>query len=85
MSGSSKAPEGLKDAECEKGKLLSDGTAFTMSIFAKGNPEDYLSHVQAVLHLIGQKGLKEQCKKHMQRAEGCVYHPLSWECQMLAC
>jgi hypothetical protein len=88
MRGSSKAPEGLKGANCEKGKLgvrppipyvpltdqlrtkenmdtlkvkLSDGTVFTMSIFAKGNPEDYLLHVQVVQGHIGQKGL-EECK-----------------------
>jgi hypothetical protein len=42
---------------------LPNGTVFTMSIFAKGNPEDNLLHVQAVLRLINQKGLDEQCKK----------------------
>ena len=41
---------------------LPDGTIFTMSIFANGNPEDYLLHVQVVLCLINQKGLEEQCK-----------------------
>ncbi len=42
---------------------MSDGTVFTMSILTKGDPEDYLQHVQAVLRLINQKGLNEQCKK----------------------
>ncbi len=42
---------------------LPNGTVFTMTIFAKGNPEDYLSHVQAVLRLINQKGLDKQCKR----------------------
>ena len=91
MSASSKAPEGLKDSECEKGHLgnrppvpyvpptdllqtkessevlkvkLSDGTVFSMGIFAKGTPEDYLQHIIAVLRLIDQKGLRELCKKH---------------------
>ena len=93
MSASSRAPEGLKDSECKKGKLgirppipyvpptdllktketsdslkvkLPDGTVFTMQIFAKGNPEEYLSHMQAVLRLIGNKGLDAQCKKLMK-------------------
>ncbi len=43
---------------------LADGTVFSMSIFAKGIPEDYLLHIIAVLHLIDQKGLHVQCKKH---------------------
>ncbi len=34
---------------------LPDGTVFTMNIFTQGNPEEYLLHVQVVLHLIGQK------------------------------
>ena len=42
---------------------LPDGTVFTMSILAQGNPEENLTHVQAVLHLIGQKGLDKQCLK----------------------
>ena len=45
---------------------LPDGTVFTMQIFAKGNPEEYLSHMQAVLRLIGNKGLDAQCKKLMK-------------------
>ncbi len=91
MSASSKAPEGLKDSECEKGHLgnrppvphvpptdllqtkdssevlkvkLSDGMVFSMGIYAKGTPEDYLQHIIAVLRLIDQKGLRELCKKH---------------------
>jgi hypothetical protein len=43
---------------------LADGTVFSMSIFARGSPEDYLQHIIAVLHLIDQKGLHVQCKKH---------------------
>ena len=45
---------------------LPDGTVFTMQIFAKGNPEEYLSHMRAVLRLIGNKGLDVQCKKLMK-------------------
>ena len=90
MSSSSKAPKGLKDAECEKGKLaiqppipyvppkdllqtkessdtlkvkFPDGTIFTMQIFTRGNPEEYLMHIQAVLRLIRNKGLDLLCKK----------------------
>jgi hypothetical protein len=42
---------------------LPNGTVFAMQIFAKGNPEEYLLHLQAVLCLIGNKGLDAQCKK----------------------
>ena len=90
MSSSSKAPKGLKDAECEKGKLailppipcvppkdllqtkessdtlkvkFPDGTIFTMQIFTRGNPEEHLMHIQAVLRLIRNKGLDLLCKK----------------------
>jgi hypothetical protein len=90
MSASFRAPEGLPDSECKKGKLgirplilyspptdllktketsdslkveLPDGTIFTMQIFVKGNPEEYLLHMQVVLRLIGNKGLNAQCKK----------------------
>ncbi len=88
MSASMKAPEGLKDLECQKGNLgarppipyitpmdllqtnkntgtlklnLPDGLVFSMMIFAKGNPEDYLQHLIAVQHLISQKGLNTAC------------------------
>jgi hypothetical protein len=37
-----------------------------MQIFAKGNLEEYLSHMQAVLCLISYKGLDAQCKKLMK-------------------
>jgi hypothetical protein len=43
---------------------LADGTFFSMSIFAKGSPEDYLQHIIAVLRLVDQKGLHVLCKKH---------------------
>jgi hypothetical protein len=43
---------------------LPNGTVFSMGIFAKGTPEDYLQHIIAVLRLIDQKGLHTQCKKH---------------------
>ena len=43
---------------------LADGTVFSMSIFAKGSPEDYLQHIIAVLRLIDQKGLHVLCKKY---------------------
>ncbi len=36
---------------------LPDASVFSMTIFAKGSPEDYLQHLIAVLRLINQKGL----------------------------
>ena len=41
---------------------LSNGTVFTMSILARGSPEDFLQHIIAVLRLIDQKGLRELCQ-----------------------
>jgi hypothetical protein len=51
---------------------LADGTVFSMSIFAKGSPEDYLQHIIAVLHLIDQKGLHVQCKKHTKEMKNAA-------------
>jgi hypothetical protein len=51
---------------------LADGTVFSMSIFAKGSPEDYLQHVIAVLRLINQKGLHVQCKKHAKEMKNAA-------------
>jgi hypothetical protein len=42
---------------------LPDGTVISMTIFAKGNPEEYLQHVIAVLRLINQKGLDTKCRE----------------------
>jgi hypothetical protein len=42
---------------------LPDGTVISMTIFAKGNPEEYLQHVIAVLRLINQKGLDAKCRE----------------------
>ena len=41
---------------------VSDGTTVSMKIFSVGSPEEYLSHIVAVLHLIERKGLREQTK-----------------------
>jgi hypothetical protein len=51
---------------------LADGTVFSMSIFAKGSLEDCLQHVIAVLHLINQKGLHVQCKKHAKEMKNAA-------------
>lgn len=51
---------------------LSDGTVFTMSIFARGSPEDFLQHIIAVLRLIDQKGLRELCQKHAKEMKNAV-------------
>ncbi len=42
---------------------LPDGTVISMTILAKGNPEEYLQHVIAVLRLINQKGLDAKCRE----------------------
>jgi hypothetical protein len=39
---------------------VSDGSTVNMMIFSIGSPEEYLSHIVAVLHLIDHKGLREQ-------------------------
>ncbi len=39
---------------------VSDGSTVNMKIFSIGSPEEYLSHIVAVLHLIDRKGLREQ-------------------------
>ena len=41
---------------------VSDGSTVSMKIFSVGSPEEYLSHIVAVLHLIERKGLREQTK-----------------------
>ena len=41
---------------------VSDGSTVNMKIFSIGSPEEYLSHIVAVLHLIDRKGLREQSK-----------------------
>jgi hypothetical protein len=59
---------------------LPDGTVFTMSIFMQGHPDEFLSHVQAVLHLIRQKGLEGTRQAVQEAAEGakeCDYCPKS--------
>ncbi len=42
---------------------LPDGIVMSMKIFARGNPEEYLQHVIAVLRLINQKGLDTKCRE----------------------
>jgi hypothetical protein len=42
---------------------LQDGTIISMTIFAKGNPKEYLQHVIAVLCLINRKGLDTKCRE----------------------
>jgi hypothetical protein len=62
---------------------LSDRTVFSMTIFTKGNPEDYLQHLIAVLHLIIQKRLNAACTnsaKELERAskvlEALAHNPI---------
>jgi hypothetical protein len=87
MSTSLKSPDGLKDAECEKGQLshwppipyvpvvdiitpkeepqifkikLPDASHLSMPIYSRGNNEEYLAHIVAVLQVIKQKGLPKK-------------------------
>ena len=39
---------------------VADGSTVNMKIFSIGSPEEYLSHIVAVLGLIDRKGLREQ-------------------------
>ena len=48
---------------------LPNRTVFSMTIFAKGNPKDYLQHLIAVLHLITQKGLNVACRSSAKELE----------------
>jgi hypothetical protein len=89
MSTSLKSPDGLKDAECEKGHLshrppipyipmvdivtpkedpqvfnikFPDASHLSMPIYSRGNNEEYLAHIVAVLWVIEQKGLPKKCQ-----------------------
>jgi hypothetical protein len=42
---------------------LPDGTTLNMSVFTRGNNEEYLAHIVAVLRVIKQKGLDALCRK----------------------
>ncbi len=89
MSTSLKSPDGLKDAECEKGQLshrlpilyvpvvdiitpkedpqvfkikLLNVSHLSMPIYSRGNNEEYLVHIVAVLQVIEQKRLPKKCQ-----------------------
>jgi hypothetical protein len=89
MSTSLKSPDGLKDAECEKGQLshrppipcvpvvdvimpkeepqlykvkLLNASHLSIPIYSRGNNEEYLVHIVAVLCIIEQKGLSKKCR-----------------------
>jgi hypothetical protein len=89
MSTSLKSPDGLKDAECEKGQLshqppipyvpvvdivtpkeepqvfkikLPDASHLNMPIYSRGNNEEYLALIVAVLRVIKQKRLPKKCR-----------------------
>ncbi len=42
---------------------VADCSTVNMKVFSVGSPEEYLSHIVAVLHLIDRKGLREQTTK----------------------
>jgi hypothetical protein len=89
MSTSLKSPDGLKDAECEKGQQSHwpsilyvpvvdvvmpkedpqifkikppDVSHLSLPIYPRGNNEEYLVHIVAVLRVIKQKGLPKKCQ-----------------------
>jgi hypothetical protein len=41
---------------------LPDESHISVPIFSRGNNEEYLAHVVAVLHIIEQKGLPKKCR-----------------------
>jgi hypothetical protein len=62
---------------------LPNWTVLSMTIFTKGNSEDYLQHLITVLCLITQKGLDATCRcsaKELERAsnvlEALVHNPI---------
>jgi hypothetical protein len=90
MSTTLKTPDGLKDAECKKGKLsnrppipyvpvvdivtpkedpqvfkfkLPYNSHINMHVYSRGNNEEYLTHIVAVLCIIEQRGLNSRCRK----------------------
>jgi hypothetical protein len=89
MSTFLKSPDGLKDAEFEKGQLshqlpipyvpvvdiatpkeepqhykvkLPDMSHLSIPIYSRGNNEEYLAHISAVLWFIKQKGVLKKCR-----------------------
>jgi hypothetical protein len=41
---------------------LPDASHLSMPIYSRGNNEEYLVHIVAVLHVINQKGLPKKCR-----------------------
>jgi hypothetical protein len=41
---------------------LPDASHLSMPIYSRGNNEEYLVHIVAILHIIEQKGLPKKCK-----------------------
>ena len=58
---------------------LPDASVFSMTIFAKGSPEDYLQHVIVILRLTNQKGLDTLIVLHNKEMKlaSAVY----WACR----
>jgi hypothetical protein len=42
---------------------LPDDSHINMHIYSRGNNEEYLKHIVAVLHIIKQRGLDSRCRK----------------------
>ncbi len=42
---------------------LPDDSHLNMHIYSRGNIEEYLTHIVAVLHIIKQRGLDSRCRK----------------------
>jgi hypothetical protein len=41
---------------------LPDASHLSVPIYSRGNNEEYLAHIVAVLHIIKQKGLPKKCR-----------------------
>jgi hypothetical protein len=50
-----------KEPQLFKVKLL-DASHLSVSIYSRGNNEEYLAHIVAVLRIIKQKGLPKKCR-----------------------
>jgi hypothetical protein len=48
---------------------LPDTSHLSMPIYSRGNNEEYLAHIVAVLHIINQKGLPKKCRMLIKAVE----------------
>jgi hypothetical protein len=48
---------------------LPDDSHLNMPLYSRGNTKEYLTHIDAVLHVIDQKGLSTKCRKLAKAVE----------------